>query len=61
VDLEGKAVRAGGRSFPLTMPESHRRALVTGLWDSTAELLPGLAATRKLAAGIPYLGWSAAR
>ena len=61
VDLVAQEVRAGGRRFPLTMPESHRKALVTGLWDSTAELLPALDAARKLAAGLPYLGWAEAR
>jgi 3-isopropylmalate/(R)-2-methylmalate dehydratase small subunit len=60
VDLEVKEVRAGGKRYPLTMPESHRKALVTGLWDSTAELLPGLAATRALATGLPYLAWKRA-
>jgi 3-isopropylmalate/(R)-2-methylmalate dehydratase small subunit len=63
LDLEAREVRSGGRSFALTMAESHLRALVTGLWDSTAELLPGLAAAVALAsergpaARLPYLGW----
>jgi len=60
VDLEARQVRAGGKCFPLTMAESSRKALVTGLWDSTAELLPGAAATRALAARIPYLDWKRA-
>ncbi len=58
IDLEAKEVRAGGRRFGLSMPESNRKALVTGLWDSTAELLPGLEAARSLAAGLPYLSWA---
>jgi 3-isopropylmalate/(R)-2-methylmalate dehydratase small subunit len=58
VDLETREVRAGARSFPLLMPETHRKALVTGLWDSTAELLPGLPAARALAARLPYLAWA---
>ncbi len=66
VDLEAREVRAGVRRFALSMPESHRKALVTGLWDSTAELLPGAAAVRALAgergrsARLPYLGWARA-
>ena len=60
VDLEAREARAGGRRFPLSMPESHRSALVSGLWDSTAELLPGLAAARALAARLPYLQWARA-
>ncbi len=60
VDLEAKEVRAGAARFALSMPETHRKALVTGLWDSTAELLPGLDAARALAAKLPYLGWARA-
>jgi 3-isopropylmalate/(R)-2-methylmalate dehydratase small subunit len=58
LDLEAKEVRAGGRRFALSMPESHRRALVSGLWDSTSELLPGLGAARELAETLPYINWS---
>lgn len=58
VDLEGKEVRAGSARFALSMPETHRKALATGLWDSTAELLPGLDSARTLAAKLPYLGWA---
>ncbi len=61
VDLEAREVRAGGRRFPLSLADSSRKALVTGLWDSTAELLPGAAATKALSAKIPYLGWAKAQ
>jgi 3-isopropylmalate/(R)-2-methylmalate dehydratase small subunit len=57
LDLEAREVRAGDKRFSLSMQESHLKALVTGLWDSTAELLPGAAATRALASRLPYLGW----
>jgi 3-isopropylmalate/(R)-2-methylmalate dehydratase small subunit len=60
LDLEARELRAGARRFSLSMPESHRKALVTGLWDSTSELLPGAAAARALAAGLPYLAWAKA-
>ncbi|MGA2546481.1 MAG: 3-isopropylmalate dehydratase small subunit [Rectinemataceae bacterium] len=60
LDLEAREIRAGARRFSLSMPESHRKALVTGLWDSTAELLPGTVAARALAAGLPYLAWARA-
>jgi 3-isopropylmalate/(R)-2-methylmalate dehydratase small subunit len=66
LDLEARVVRAGAKSYSLSMPESNRIALVSGLWDSTAELLPGAAATRALAAErgpsarLPYLGWARA-
>jgi 3-isopropylmalate/(R)-2-methylmalate dehydratase small subunit len=58
IDLEARQVRAGGERFALSMPESHRKALVTGLWDSTAELLPGLDAARAMSAKLPYLNWA---
>ena len=41
VDLEKNEVRAGSLSIPVSMPESARRQLLTGRWDSTAELLEG--------------------
>ncbi len=60
IDLEAGQVRAGSRCVESSMPESHRKALATGLWDSTAELLPGAKAARELAARLPYLGWARA-
>lgn len=39
VDLVNKEVRAGGRVFPLSIPEGAREALVEGLWDPIGELL----------------------
>jgi len=58
VDLESREVRAGSSRFPLAIAESHRKALASGLWDSTAELLPGLDAARALAARLPYSKWA---
>ncbi len=55
VDLEKRAISAGGRSFPLTMPESDRRALVTGEWDTTGVLLANQKAIRETAKRIPYV------
>lgn len=39
MDLVEKEVRAGGRVFPLFIPEGAREALVGGLWDPIGELL----------------------
>jgi 3-isopropylmalate/(R)-2-methylmalate dehydratase small subunit len=61
LDLPARLVKAGSRSFSSALPESHAKALITGLWDSTAELLPGLAAARALSAKLPYLSWEGAR
>ncbi len=55
VDLETRTVGAGGRSFAFTMPESDRRALVTGEWDTTGVLLANQKAIRETAKRIPYV------
>jgi 3-isopropylmalate/(R)-2-methylmalate dehydratase small subunit len=39
IDLEKKTVSAGDVVLELDMPETHRRALLSGTWDSTATLL----------------------
>jgi len=55
VDLRAKTVSAGGRVLPLEMPESARRALVEGTWDTTAPLLANRDAIDRVAARLPYL------
>ena len=55
VDLRAKTVSAGGRVLPLEMPESARRALVEGTWDTTALLLANRDAIDRVAARLPYL------
>jgi len=39
IDLEAKTVTAGEAVLKLDMPETHRKALLSGGWDSTATLL----------------------
>jgi len=39
IDLEKMAVEVGEYSIPITMPETYRRALLDGSWDSTSLLL----------------------
>ncbi len=56
IDMEARTVSAGGRSFPFTMPESDRRSLVTGEWDTTSVLLSNEKAIRETAKRIPYVG-----
>jgi 3-isopropylmalate/(R)-2-methylmalate dehydratase small subunit len=56
VDLESRTVTAGGRSFPFTMPDSDRRSLETGEWDTTSVLLANEKAIRETAKRIPYVG-----
>ncbi len=55
IDLEAGTVTAGGRTFPFTMPESDRRSLVTGAWDTTSVLLSNAKAIRETAKRIPYV------
>jgi 3-isopropylmalate/(R)-2-methylmalate dehydratase small subunit len=55
IDLESKLVRAGGYEIRLEMPESSRKVLVDGTWDSTAVLLASKDAIESTAARIPYL------
>lgn len=55
VDLDGSVLTAGAEKFPFTMPESDRRSLVTGEWDTTSVLLAHQAGIRAAAARIPYV------
>lgn len=55
IDLESRTITAGGKSFSFTMPESDRRSLVTGEWDTTAVLLANERHVRETARRIPYV------
>jgi 3-isopropylmalate/(R)-2-methylmalate dehydratase small subunit len=61
IDLEARTVTAGGRSFPFTMPESDRKSLVTGEWDTTSVLLANQAGIRETVKRIPYVSGFAGR
>jgi 3-isopropylmalate/(R)-2-methylmalate dehydratase small subunit len=54
VDLEAKEVRAGGKSYPVDMPDGVRQQFLTGRWDSTAELLEG---AREVESTVARLGY----
>lgn len=56
VDLRSMEVTAGALSYPCSMPESQRQALLDGAWDSTAVLLEGQPQTEKRLAELPYIG-----
>jgi 3-isopropylmalate/(R)-2-methylmalate dehydratase small subunit len=55
LDLEKKLVKAGGYEIRIDMPESSRKVLVDGTWDSTAVLLANSDAIERTAGRIPYL------
>jgi 3-isopropylmalate/(R)-2-methylmalate dehydratase small subunit len=55
VDLQSRTVSAGGRKYPLQMPESALKALVEGTWDSASLLLANREAIDRVASGLPYL------
>ena len=56
IDLESGSIAAGSDRFAFTMPDSDRKSLVTGQWDTTALLLANETAIRSTAQRIPYVG-----
>jgi 3-isopropylmalate/(R)-2-methylmalate dehydratase small subunit len=54
LDLKNKTITAAGLQFSCDMPESYRKALLTGTWDSTNMLLDGKDEILKLEKGLPY-------
>jgi 3-isopropylmalate/(R)-2-methylmalate dehydratase small subunit len=55
LDLEALRLQAGGRSFPLRMPEARRKVFLTGSWDTVGLLLEGRGAVQAVASRLPYI------
>jgi 3-isopropylmalate/(R)-2-methylmalate dehydratase small subunit len=55
IDLQSLLARAGGREFPIAMPDTARHALLTGEWDATGLLLRHYHEVERFARTIPYL------
>jgi 3-isopropylmalate/(R)-2-methylmalate dehydratase small subunit len=55
IDLEASSLLAGADRFSFTMPETDRRSLVTGQWDTTSVLLANRASIHAAAQRIPYV------
>jgi len=55
MDLDAAAINVSGRRFNFTMPDSDRRSLLTGEWDTTSVLLSNEKGIRTTAARIPYV------
>jgi 3-isopropylmalate/(R)-2-methylmalate dehydratase small subunit len=54
IDLEKMQARAGALSVPVSMPDGARKQLVSGRWDSSAELIEGKAQVAQTATQLPY-------
>ncbi len=55
LDIAAGKVHAADVSFPATLPDHTREALVNGRWDAIADLLEGLEEVRSTAARLPYM------
>jgi len=55
LDIEAKKLTYDGKSIPVDMPETYRKALVDGSWDSTGMLRANLDKVRATAAKLPYM------
>jgi len=55
INLRGKTVSAGGWNWVFSMPESHRRALLDGTWDSMAVLGSASDEIAMVASRLPYV------
>ena len=56
VDLERGTASAGDVNVPVSMPAGAKKQLVTGRWDSSAELLEGQEQVARTARALPYFG-----
>jgi 3-isopropylmalate/(R)-2-methylmalate dehydratase small subunit len=60
VDLNELRASSGSVSIPVSIPDGARKQLVTGRWDSSAELLEGRGETAQRAKELPYFAhWRA--
>jgi 3-isopropylmalate/(R)-2-methylmalate dehydratase small subunit len=55
LDVQGKKLSYGEKSIAVEIPETYRKALVDGSWDSTGMLRANLDKVRATAAKLPYM------
>ena len=55
VDVEKKTLSYGEKSIAVEIPETYRKALIDGSWDSTGMLRANLEKVRATAAKLPYM------
>ncbi|WP_306052593.1 3-isopropylmalate dehydratase small subunit [Natronococcus wangiae] len=55
IDVEAETVTYGGETIDVTVDEAQRKALVEGVWDTTALMKSNAGAVRQTAAVLPYV------
>jgi 3-isopropylmalate/(R)-2-methylmalate dehydratase small subunit len=55
LDLEGLTLGGGGLKIPVGLPDSRRKALMEGTWDSTGLLQENSEKTKALAGKLAYM------
>jgi 3-isopropylmalate/(R)-2-methylmalate dehydratase small subunit len=55
VDLEAMLVKGAGLELKISLPDSRRKALLEGTWDSTGVLVGNVDKVRATAARLPYM------
>jgi 3-isopropylmalate/(R)-2-methylmalate dehydratase small subunit len=55
VDLESMTVKAGGLTVKVSLPDSRRKALMEGTWDSTGILQANADKVAALVGRLPYI------
>lgn len=55
VDIQARTISAGTKVYKFSMPDGPRMAFLEGNWDSTASLLSGKEAIKKVAGQLPYM------
>jgi 3-isopropylmalate/(R)-2-methylmalate dehydratase small subunit len=56
VDVDSETVSYGGQEVSVTVNEGQRKALVDGIWDTTALMKSNQNEIAKTASELPYLG-----
>jgi 3-isopropylmalate/(R)-2-methylmalate dehydratase small subunit len=56
IDVGGETVHIEDRTIPVTVDEGQRKALVEGIWDTTALMTSNQDAIAATAADLPYVG-----
>jgi 3-isopropylmalate/(R)-2-methylmalate dehydratase small subunit len=55
LDIQAKNISFGEHKIAVDLPETYRRALISGSWDSTALLRANLSEVKKTATKLPYM------